>query len=518
MPGLIIDSLGPIGGTSVDRSSVRDYIVSVWDGCDRLGMTAALLDGLTTAVPELQDRDSPGFHLLTGKARPGPQATYEAFVYALHDVIGVRVAMAENRADEGIDGWPTRYQEWRSVAPPEPLPDAFLGGSLLFFGLADRPQGSSDLRAEAVWQGLRACGLDCWEPALVTDDEVAVWEGPPADGRRVVAAVAPPSREADLGAWVWWRGEHELAPFPRYLLHAAKLRYESRVFDRRRASLNNTLIAVDSALERVLNLHRDVDVAGAATMPALLDAQGALMRAQVDQTGLVIEVSNLRQLQRTVTIAGRNLRALSPSADPEAPEVAGTLVGRDLALASWLSEQIEHDIGYADAVSERATEVHAMTSLRLQAASERVERARSRLDLIQTTLLGAVLYGVLAYGTFGISFEPNANLRLPLLATLAALLLALPTVGAHWHEPYRTFEHVGGVLLGASAGWLLVVAAWPDHAAPAIAAIGAAIGASLLAVLAMGLHDVHPSRSARPRVHVEDGRTTCGGQCRRGRA
>jgi hypothetical protein len=332
----------------------------------------------------------------------------------------------------------------------------------------------------------------------VAPGEVAVWEGPGSDGRRVLAAVAPLNRQADLDAWVWWAGPQDLAPFGRYLMHAAKLHYESRVFERRRASLKATLARVDSALGTVLDLHRDVRVAGAATMPALMRAQGELARAQADQTGLAIEISNLRQLRRTVAIAERNLQAVGPPPDPDNVAMAGTFLGRDLALAGWLGEQIEQDIGYADAVRERADQVHTMTSLRLQGAAQRIDRARSRLDLIQTTLLGAVLSGVLAYGTFGIAFQPDHNVRLPLLATLASVLLALPVLLVHWHEPFRAFDHVVGAAFGASLAWLLVVALWPDFDAPAFASVlGAAVGA-FFALMATRAHDRAPPATPTP--------------------
>jgi hypothetical protein len=494
MPGLIVDTLAPIGGAPEDRAAMREAFRALWQGLDRLGMTAELLEGVPVELPELPDDEQPGFRLLAGRARPDTEATYEAFAFTLHDVVGVRVALASNLPEEGVEAWSGRLDEWRSV-DGGPLPGAFLGGSLLFLGLDSEGDGFPEETTEEVRRGLRGCGLDCWDAYAESLEDVAVWEGPGSEGRRVLAAAAPLDRQADLDRWVWWRGPHELASFARYLMHAGKLHYESRVFERRRASMKATLANVDSALGSVLDLHRGVRVAGAATLPALLDAQSELTRARVEQTGLAVEISNLRQLRRTVTIAERNLRALGPPPDPDAPEFGGTLVGRDLALAAWLGEQIEHDIGYAEAVSERADHVHAMTSLQLEAASRRIDRARARMDLIQTALLGAVVSGVLAYGTLGITFRPDHNVRLPLLASLASLLLAVPILIAHWHEPFRALDHTVGALFGASAGWLLSVVVWPGFDAPAIVVIVAALAASGLALLTTRAHDRGANRS-----------------------
>jgi hypothetical protein len=79
-----------------------------------------------------------------------------------------------------------------------------------------------------------------------------------------------------------------------------------------------------------------------------------------------------------------------------------------------------------------------------------------------------------------------------LLAALASLLLAVPVLVAHWHEPFRAFDHTVAGMLGAAVGWLLAAAVWPDFDAPVAVTILAAAGGAALGVLAGRAHDRRP--------------------------
>lgn len=261
----------------------------------------------------------------------------------------------------------------------------------------------------------------------------------------------------------------------RYQVHAAKLRYEERVHALRKSELDAATEEVERAIDDVLKAHRDLDETSTASLAA---ADQRLLEAQADSAGLVIQLSYLRALQRTIDIAKHNLALIAPGDYTGAPE---TMVDRDRALASRLSEQIDHDIGYGEAVQERAQHATGLSSLRLQQAEQRLQAGRSRLVLYQTALLSALLTGIGAIATFDLTLDVAEPLRLPLLASLVTLLLAAPVVAVSWHDGFRPLDRVVIALLGASLSWLAIAVAWPD--APwlaVVAAMTAGVGVSQL--------------------------------------
>jgi predicted nucleotide-binding protein len=169
-------------------------------------------------------------------------------------------------------------------------------------------------------------GLALWETATEPDDRML---------RRFVLAIAPDA-EAAASAWAWSRGDVAIPPLARYLLHAAKLRYELRVWRsdgqarELRAALDTVstefrrLGASDPAKQRLLQL-RSLDV-------KLLDA-------------------DLRDLRQSVEIAAGNL--------PRAFDLSGLLVpgsafADDAALAQSMLEALDDEVAYLGRAAERA--------------------------------------------------------------------------------------------------------------------------------------------------------------------
>jgi hypothetical protein len=234
---------------------------------------------------------------------------------------------------------------------------------------------------------------------------------------------------------------------------------------------------LDASIDHVLSLHDQVRTTGRGALTTLLAAQRELIRDQAHASGLVIQLSHLRALQQTVAIARDNIERFGPpvlSSGEEEP--ADTPYSRDAALGEWLTSQIEQDIGYAEAVNERAVEAQALTALQLQAADEERGRVGERIDLLQTTLLGALFSGLALITTFGVEFTPPTELQLPLFVTIVTLAAAVPPLAVHWHESYRLADRLAAVALGASSFWLLAVLilgplSWP--AVVAVAVVGA---------------------------------------------
>ena len=71
-----------------------------------------------------------------------------------------------------------------------------------------------------------AGGFAVWETTVGVDERTD------ERAERRVVIVAPSGRDPELSAWVWSRGDLSITPLTRYLMHAAKIRYELRVRNR----------------------------------------------------------------------------------------------------------------------------------------------------------------------------------------------------------------------------------------------------------------------------------------------
>ncbi len=473
-PSLIVHAFAPLTAGPDDRGAAEAYLRSLWTSCERLGMTEAPLPGVGTAFVWPAET-SDAFVVLAARGSPEADPRRQALLFRRHDVLGMAIGLEDPASSKELEGWRELLGTWRDAAGDEAFPDAMLGETLTFLCGYDAVAAPSDAWSSAVAPAMHACGLSVWDAPYEPEDGVVLWDGEAPGGRRVVSVLAPLGLRDELSRLFWWSGEREMPRMTRYQVHAAKLRYEERVHALRKAELDTATEEVERAIDDVLKAHRDLDETSTASLAA---ADQRLLEAQADSAGLVIQLSYLRALQRTIDIARHNLALIAPGDYTGAPE---TMVDRDRALASRLSDQIDHDIGYGEAVQERAQHATGLSSLRLQQAEQRLQAGRSRLVLYQTALLSALLTGIGAIATFDLTLHVDEPLRLPLLASLVTLLLAAPVVAVSWHDGFRPLDRVVIALLGASLSWLAIAVAWPD--APwlaVVAAMTAGVGVSQL--------------------------------------
>jgi hypothetical protein len=437
-------------------------------------MSEAPLPGVGTAFGWPTD-PTETFVVLAARGSPEPHPRRQALLFRRHDVLGVAIALEDPASSKDLDGWRELLATWREAAGDGAVPGATLGETFTFCCGLDAVSASPDAAGPAVSAAMLACGLPVWDAPFEPADDVAAWDGEDPVGRRIVAVLAPFGGRDELSRLFWWTGEREMPRMVRYQVHAAKLRYEERVHALRKSDLDEAVAKVDRAVGDVLEAHRDLDASSTAALAA---AEARLIEEQADSTGLVIQLSYLRALQRTVDIARHNMALIVPG---DLAGASDTMIDRDRALASRLSEQIDHDIGYAEAVQERAQHATGLSSIRLRQAEQRLQAGRSRLVLYQTALLSALLTGIGAIATFDLTLAVAQHLRLPLLAALVTLLLAAPVIAVSWHDGFRPLDRVVIGLLGASLSWLAIVAAWPS--APwyaVVAAVAAGVTASQL--------------------------------------
>ena len=469
-PSLVVHAFAPITGGSEDRESAGSYLRSLWDACGSLGMSEAPLPGIGVSW-DFPETTSARFEVLGARGTPEQGPRRQALAFARHDVVGVAVALEDPDSSKDLDGWRELLATWRGAAGDPAVPDALLGETLTLLCGYDSP--APEPLGPVVERAGRASGIRVWNTPYEPEEGIVLWDGEGSGGRRVVAVLAPLGSRDELSPLFWWAGERELARMVQYQVHAAKLRYEERVHALRKAVMTVSVARVDRAVDEVLAAHQGTEPGPADSIAA---AERRLIEAQADSAGLVIQLSYLRSLRRTIDIARHNMEVAAPA--EAAPD---TMIGRDRALAIRLSEQIEHDIGYAEAVGERAQHATSLSSLRLQQASQRLEADRSRLVLIQTALLGALLTGIGAIATFDLTLDIAQPLRLPLLVSLVSLLLAAPIAATSWHEGFRPLDRLALGLLGGSLAWLALEAAFPS--APwfvAVAVSAAGVGVSLI--------------------------------------
>ncbi|MEO7119199.1 MAG: CATRA conflict system CASPASE/TPR repeat-associated protein [Candidatus Limnocylindrales bacterium] len=496
-PACIVATFIPIGGSAADVTASHDHIGHLWTAAAQLGMDEPLLDGLPIDVPTLPATDENVFRLLAGRSHVDDDGVRQAYLFARHDVIGLCVALGSALHDETWTGWSDLAAQWEGATAGGEEPASILGTSRILVGHVDTAADELPNLGASVSAALRGMGLDAWQPAFRTADDAALWWWRDPADRRVVTVLSRPEREESLSRWLWWRDDREAADLILYQLNAAKLDYETRVHAARRAGIATSLRDIDHDLDDVLALHGHLTGEGRGSLPGLVSAQDRLISAQGASASVVIELTYLRTLRRTIGIARRNLGRLIPAPSSSGP-ASDSMFQRDQDVAAWLEEQIDQDLGYAEAVVARSTEAQALTSLRLQQASTRVARMQSRVTLMQTSLIGALLASVGVTTLLDISVTPPVAARLPLLAAFVALLLAAPVLAAHWFEEYGVVDRLAAMALGAALGWLVVGILVTDPTGvlvvPAVA-IGALVALGLIR-----LHDDRVRARGKPRA------------------
>ncbi|MBT2225522.1 CATRA conflict system CASPASE/TPR repeat-associated protein [Nonomuraea sp. NEAU-A123] len=209
---------------------------------------------------------------------------------------------------------------------------------------------------------------------MTTRDGMTLWEvGYEQDtrSRRVFAMIAPRRLETRMDAWAWTAGDDRMAPFARYLMHAAKVRYHLRVYADG-ASVRAARRRVDEQVDATMALLGDA---------GLTSARRELTERQTAAAGLIWAATRLREMRRSVEIALHNMRAQA--------------LDDDLALADWFLRRLDDDLAYAEATRERAREIAAIADIvlaeRLQLRAEQTERRWERFGVLSAAVIGSLI-------------------------------------------------------------------------------------------------------------------------------
>lgn len=476
-PALVVYSFAPkhLPNSPNACEEARRYLEHLWDACSRLGMCDPVTElNLPTAFPGEVGTKNPAFQVVAAKIdmrRRAERSDYQAFIFEYQDVVGL-VATLES-GDEGVslERWQELHHEWARQVGDIALPKGMLGETFLFSALcgdaALLPPDSwisasrhySDLAMSlggAIFSELPgSIRLEKRAAAFyITDQEFWMWEGEPLKARRVIALFAPRAKVDALFGWTVWLDDVQLAPFARYLMHVSKLHFARNVFEEEINDLRQQRQEVEDALNDLLRLHQKIVKSEFVDVDELAKAQSQLHQAQAGSYGLLFSLSRMRELHLTVQIAERNLTKNIPPPHPDCAQVSHSLFGQDSARAVWLREQIQNDIGYLEALHERAEEGYKLTALQLEHAGQKNARRLNDLVLLQGTLLSALLGGLAAIQAFGLQRFWHESLSWPLVFFIIALALTLPPLFTHWHVTYHRVEYLIGALFGAALVWL----------------------------------------------------------------
>ena len=327
-------------------------LAEIWRGCESLFEMTAPITG--TALPAqfpgtetLREAAAVGGEVaLAATERPG--ATSQAVLRLHHDVLNLSVGLAPPQASSASPGgdWPW----WRDLDYQWSLLLARYAGDLL----GEARLFITQVDAEAAIRAADPALYAELAPLLPASDAnhrgagtsvgvplpggFAIWEadaGP--DDRAARRLMIPVGADADppASAWAWSGSDTAIPPLARYLLHAAKIRYELRVWkrDSQARQLGESLDALGGTLR--------VNVDDLATRELL----------RLRRMDAVMLHADLLALRQTVTIAEDNLgRGL----DLCALAIPGGMFADDVALARWLRERLDDEAGYLSIASDRA--------------------------------------------------------------------------------------------------------------------------------------------------------------------
>ncbi len=318
-----------------------------------------------------------------------------------------------------------------------------------------------------------------WRDGVLVPTGFAVWEAverrnPDADARAVrrIAAVTAHGDGDTLSGWTWTPGGLRLPAFPRYLLHAARIRYQIRVWSVEQPELRRIRRETDEAISDLL--HRlgtgDGDAGGDVdeiSDAELFDGLQRLTRLELNDAGLALGSTRLREIRRTVEIARANMAKRLPwTVTP-----AGGLFADDRELASWFDEQLDDDSSYAEATRERARVVSTIVervirrrqqqrSGELQDMEDTLYQRQEWFTRVQTMAIGVVGMVLTAIQTFGYQLPLPGPTQAPMIVLLGAVTLLLSSVVFRYRHPSRHPDpsHSPERSRMASLGWLEPVA------------------------------------------------------------
>jgi len=334
---LVAHLFAPLDGPHA--ALARQQLLTIWDACGtELRMTEPV-PGVAAApgeIPLTAGLDGPL------AARQDAGADFQAILRREHDVLNLSVVFAapldtaarrRRIGSAAAPGWYEFLRWWQTLAAGGT--GALLGVNLVFQAKAEGPEVDLAGNPPAALPAgltdaptLRTGELNIWDPAAA------------ADADRQLVVLTGFEQELELSTFTWSDGRADLPPLGRYLMHAAKLRYESRVL----GEGSGRLMALSDRVDRRLNVvtRRLQDAA---------NPDGSAPESQpmaADEALLISTLADLRRMARTVDIALGNMgRATTP-------------FPADARTGEWLRGQLADTTDYLEATLQKSQRVRSL--------------------------------------------------------------------------------------------------------------------------------------------------------------
>ncbi|GAA3963027.1 CATRA conflict system CASPASE/TPR repeat-associated protein [Actinoplanes auranticolor] len=436
-PALVLHAFFPARQVIGSRSShARDAVDAVWGWASENGYTEKVggWDTDLTFPEELSEHHS--LKVLAARARPTPGGSRELLVYQVHDVL---VVSSVHAFHSRLRNWPQFDDQW--LTHLEGLGEEHLIGAARVYcsvvgGRLERAGGLADgltNRRPAVRPGL------AWRPT----DKMLVYElarSGLAAPRRLLAVA---KEEPTLDEWLWTSPGSGLPSFTRYLLQAARLRNLSVVLRTLRPGFRETVRRVEEQCRAVETVIGDRGV----PLEQILAAERGLVRLNIDQGGLVEQLTTLRSMIRSVEAIQHNLETVGAT---------GRVGAADSRIGRWALEQLRTEDAYLSAAQVKAAEQGRLATA---VVTTRLADRKANLTLLQTTIIGAVLMTLATIQSLEYEVPLPGRLQPPTIFLLTGLALVLPSAvlrwprGAAYDATWARIDVGFAAVIGAGAGW-----------------------------------------------------------------
>lgn len=462
-------TLAPAAPPPEERERVYNWLGERWRAIAQSGLE--LPDGgLPLDPPTIDPEDDRWLAFLAGRC--SLTASRTARYFRAHDVLGILTK-------DSVGGDEIAYQGLCTDDQRGDQPVVALGEARLLVCTAPCPR---DVELGACLKSLNLDGGSGRQFGAVTSSGALIVE---IEGlvSRTFAVVVPESQRQLADELTWMVPGRELGSLVRYVLHAAKLRYQIGVFQAVLPELRAREKRLDATLDELFRLHAWLEGERGRLDRSLLNAHNRLAGAHEESAALVVMASRLRELARSSETALHNLGAHSPPVEKAIGPEGSSSFERDRALAKWLSAQVEQELGYIASTRERVTEAQQLAALRLEEARQEQARLANWLSVLQTSVLAAVLgcLGVIEAVGSTFDFEGRPDVQWAVLITVPLLALLLPPLALRWVTGVGRIDPFAGALCGAVVAWTVAVLAKADPALVGAAiGVGAVLGAKVL--------------------------------------
>ncbi|MGD0561196.1 MAG: CATRA conflict system CASPASE/TPR repeat-associated protein [Streptosporangiaceae bacterium] len=432
---------------------------SVWDD-----ITGQL--GLDQRVPGLQvpvrlsgPLSCAGTGLLAAAERGDP-SVWQASAWAADGLLGITVMLAPPRYQDCQRTWHELEQAWERATMGID-PEVILGESRVFLALTSAPPELGPAPAGSVLLDDRApveaiapppSRLGWWHQrdAVPVDGtaQILLWEiGPDTSDARIrrrLIAVAPATAEREADRFTWTSGAGGPSQLTRHLTHAARLRYQVRVF-------------ADGAYPRQVRDEIGTLIDDLAAQPGQADRLAASLR-NLHGTAIALR-RRLDAMRHAVSIIEDNLRlALDwpPSQGIDGP------VSADRRLAAWFGQRITDEISLLDAAVVNAQSARDFLAQETAPPAESRRRPRTGTPSaiiftsmgIEYTAIRDYLHDVQRYQENATLYEvgtlagPGGSWQVALAETGPGSTMA----GVHLDRAVRVFAPEVALYLGVAGG------------------------------------------------------------------